>query len=84
MTALGKLDEETVLPVDVEAEAHAKSHADEGLSLEMLEKKEMRAMEEAMNGLAGGNTAPTLQECTGRLGKLLEACGMPGVLPIMA
>ncbi|KAL8278469.1 hypothetical protein RQP46_009159 [Phenoliferia psychrophenolica] len=86
VTALGKLDEERVLPVDAEAEAHAKSHADEGLSLEMLEKKEMRAMEDAMNGLGGGSatTAPTLDECSARLARLLDACGMQGILPIRA
>lgn len=86
MSALGKLDEELVLPVDAEAAAHAKSHADEGLSLDMLEKKEMRAMEEAMNGLGGANgvPAPTLDGCEARLAALLGACGMQGVLPIRA
>ncbi|KAK4705351.1 hypothetical protein P7C70_g855, partial [Phenoliferia sp. Uapishka_3] len=86
VSALGKLDAERVLPVDVEAEAHAKSHADEGMSLEMVEKREMRAMEEAMNKMGGGSTGPesTLEECAARLEKLLEVCGIQGLLPLMA
>lgn len=83
VTALGKLDEQRVLPVDQEAEEHAKSHADEGLSLEMLERKEMRRMEEAMNGLGSGKKAEGvgLEDCRGKLEDLLKACGLEGVMP---
>ncbi|ORY66924.1 hypothetical protein BCR35DRAFT_294838 [Leucosporidium creatinivorum] len=86
VTALGKLDEGKVLPVDEEAEEHAKSHENEGVSLVMQERREMREMEEMLGGLGGGGAKEDakkggLDECRMRLEEILERCGLKGLLP---
>jgi hypothetical protein len=85
VTMLGKLDEGKVLPVDEEAEEHARSHENEGVSLVMQERREMREMEEMLGGLGGKKEKASekggLDECRERLEVLLERCGMKGLLP---
>ncbi|KAM0754101.1 hypothetical protein T439DRAFT_171557 [Meredithblackwellia eburnea MCA 4105] len=84
VSALGRLDENKVLPVDQEAEDHAKSHGDEGISLVMMERKEMRGIEDLLGGM-GGSTAgkePGLEECQTRLEQILQRVGLSGVIPI--
>jgi hypothetical protein len=82
VTALGKLDERKVLPVDLEAEEHAKSHAEEGLSHAMVERREMREMEEMLSGIGSGKMVASggLEECRTRLEGVLKECGMEGLL----
>lgn len=83
VTALGKLEESKVLPVDEEAEEHAKSHEGEGVSMEMQERREMREMEEMLGGLGGGEkrSAVGLVDCRVKLEELLARCGLEGLLP---
>lgn len=85
VTALGKLDETKVLPVDQEAEEHAKSHEGEGVSLVMHERREMREMEVMLGGLGGSKEEEErkggLEECRERLESLLDRCGLVGLLP---
>lgn len=97
MTVLGRLDAVKVMPVDEEAEAHAREHADEGISEVLRERREMRAVEDMMSGLGGeggggggdeartkgGETAGEAQvaECRRRLGEVLRAFGLEGALP---
>lgn len=89
VSALGKLDERKVLPVDLEAEEHAKSHAAEagggGESQAMLDKREMDEMGDLLSGLGNGKKEVEnkggLEECQDRLELVLARCGMQGVLP---
>lgn len=84
VTLLGKLDEGKVLPVDEEAEEHARSHENEGVSMVMQERREMREMEEMLDGLEGSKEEVKkggLNECRERLEVLLERCGLKGLLP---
>lgn len=83
VTALGKLDEQKVLPVDAEAEEHAKSHEGEGVSLIAQERREMREMEEMLGGLGGTKEQSMggLSECRVRLEGLLSRGGLEGLLP---
>ncbi|GAA6061256.1 hypothetical protein JCM10212_000697 [Sporobolomyces blumeae] len=83
VNALGKLDANRVLPVDKEAEAHARSHADEGISQVMRDRKEMREMEDLVNGLGGGPAKPLsgLAECRERLERVSSALGLDGLIP---
>ncbi|GAA6037812.1 hypothetical protein JCM8097_005051 [Rhodosporidiobolus ruineniae] len=83
VNALGKLDANTVLPPDEEAEAHAREHEDEGLSEVMRQRKEMREMEALMGGLGGtsGERTSGVDECRRRLGEVLKVVGLEDVLP---
>jgi hypothetical protein len=82
VNALGKLDANRILPVDAEAEEHAKSHEDEGISQQMRDRKEMREMEDMLSGI-GGKAAPSngVEECRRRLEGVLSVFGMEEVLP---
>lgn len=82
VNALGKLDAVRILPVEQEAEGHAKSHEDEGISQQLKDRKEMREMEEMLSGI-GGKAAKTsgVEECRNRLEKVLAVFGMEEVLP---
>ena len=82
VNALGKLDAVRILPVDQEAEEHAKSHEDEGISQQLKDRKEMREMEEMLSGI-GGKAATTsgVEECRNRLEKVFAVFGMEEVLP---
>lgn len=82
VNALGKLDAVRMLPVDEEAEEHAKSHEDEGISQQLKDRKEMREMEEMMSGV-GGRAKKTsgVEECRERLERVLAVFGMEEVLP---
>ncbi|GAA5882053.1 hypothetical protein JCM16303_005579 [Sporobolomyces ruberrimus] len=82
VNALGKLDANRILPVDQEAEEHAKSHEDEGISQQMKDRREMREMEDMLSGI-GGNSAESsgVEECRTRIAKVLEVFGMEDVLP---
>ncbi|GAA6004592.1 hypothetical protein JCM11491_002161 [Sporobolomyces phaffii] len=82
VNALGKLDATRVLPVDAEAEEHAKSHEDEGVSQQMRDRKEMREMEELLSGVGGRPAPPSgVDECRARLARVLAVFGMEDVLP---
>ncbi|GAA5851887.1 hypothetical protein JCM9279_001921 [Rhodotorula babjevae] len=96
VTVLGRLDAVKVMPVDEEAEAHAREHADEGISEVLRERRETRAVEDMMSGLGGGGggaedeargkggeTAGEAQvaECRRRLGEVLRVFGLDGALP---
>ncbi|BGP39086.1 hypothetical protein JCM10450v2_003038 [Rhodotorula kratochvilovae] len=87
VNALARLDAVMVLPVDEEAEQHAREHADEGISEVMRERREMREMEALMGGLGGkkddGATTGEAQvaECRRRLGEVLRVFGLEAVLP---
>ncbi|GAA5961524.1 hypothetical protein JCM21900_006313 [Sporobolomyces salmonicolor] len=85
VNALGKLDAVRILPVDREADEHARSHADEGISQELRERREMREMEALLGGLGGegaaGPESGGVEECRRRLESVLEVFGMTGVLP---
>lgn len=80
--SLGKLEESDVVPVDLEAEAHVREHEEEGMSLEMIERREMKRMEEKMNLLGGGGGGKkiTLEECKERLEKVLTMLGLEGMI----
>lgn len=82
VSALGRLDEDKVLPVDREAEDHARSHEDEGLSVGIVERRDLRRIEEALSGLGRGKAVAELgvQDCSTRLECLLRDCGLEGVL----
>ncbi|GAA5832142.1 hypothetical protein JCM3766R1_003738 [Sporobolomyces carnicolor] len=82
VNALGKLDAVRILPVDAEAEEHAKSHEDEGISQQMRDRKEMREMEDMLSGI-GGKAAQSsgVEECRARLERILAVFGMEAVLP---
>ncbi|GAA5893333.1 Yae1 family protein [Sporobolomyces salmoneus] len=82
VNSLGKLDAIRILPVDEEAEEHAKSHEDEGISQQMRDRKEMREMEDLMSGI-GGKAKQTsgMEECRERLARILAVFGMEQVLP---
>lgn len=82
VNSLGKLQESDVVPVDLEAEQHVKEHEEEGMSLEMIERREMKKMEEKMMNLGGNNQVKTvrLEECKARLEKVLSVLGMEGMI----
>lgn len=82
VNALGKIDAVRILPVDAEAEKHAKSHEDEGISQQMRDRKEMREMEDMLSGI-GGKAAQSsgVEECRARLERILAVFGMEAVLP---
>ncbi|GAA5904674.1 hypothetical protein JCM6882_008343 [Rhodosporidiobolus microsporus] len=82
VNALGRLDAVRVLPVDEEAEAHAKEHAEEGISEVMRQRKEMREMEALMGGLGGAaeHTDGGVEECRRRLLEILKVVGLEGVM----
>ncbi|GAA5889528.1 hypothetical protein JCM8208_001051 [Rhodotorula glutinis] len=93
VSALGRLDAVKVMPVDEEAEAHAREHADEGISEVLRERREMRAVEDMMSGLGGGEGGEArkesgettgeaqVAECRRRLGEVLKVFGLEGALP---
>lgn len=86
VSALGRLDANKVLPVDEEAEQHAREHEDEGISEVMRQRKEMREMEELMGGLGGakdeGATGDrAVRECRDRLVEVLKVFHLEGVVP---
>ncbi|GAA5923595.1 hypothetical protein JCM3775_000442 [Rhodotorula graminis] len=93
VSALARLDAVKVMPVDEEAEAHAREHADEGISEVLRERREMRAVEDMMSGLGGGEGGAMrkeggettgeaqVAECRRRLGDVLKAFGLEGALP---
>ncbi|GAA5822092.1 hypothetical protein JCM11251_004854 [Rhodosporidiobolus azoricus] len=82
VNALGRLDAVRVLPVDEEAEAHAKEHEEEGISEVMRQRKEMREMEALMGGLGGAaeQTNGGVEECRRRLFNILKAVGLEDVM----
>ncbi|GAA5955144.1 hypothetical protein JCM3765_003207 [Sporobolomyces pararoseus] len=82
VNALGKLDANKILPIDKEAEEHAKSHEDEGISQHMKDRKEMREMEDMLSGI-GGKATPSsgVEECRKRLEGVLAVFGMEEILP---
>ncbi|GAA5994096.1 Yae1p [Rhodotorula paludigena] len=89
VTALGHLDAVKVLPVDEEAEQHAREHEDEGISEVMRERREMREMEALMSGLGGSSVAEkdvqsgqrAAAECRRWLEDVLRVFGLEGALP---
>lgn len=79
--ALGKLEEGDVVPVDLEAEAHVREHEEEGMSDEMVQKREMKRMEKAMNGLGGGVQKKLgMLQCQEKLRAVLVKLGMESML----
>ncbi|BGP23831.1 hypothetical protein Rt10032_c05g2450 [Rhodotorula toruloides] len=86
VSSLGRFDANKVLPIDQEAEQHAREHEDEGISELMRQRKEMRETEELMGGLGGkkddgasGDRA--VRECRDRLLEVLKVFGLEGILP---
>lgn len=71
-----------MLPVDKEAEEHAKEHADEGISEVMRQRKEMREMEALLGGLGGDKSEKSggVDECRARLHEILKLVGLEGVM----
>lgn len=79
--AFGKLEEGDVVPADLEAEAHVREHEEEGMSDEMVQKREMKRMEEAMNGLGGSVQKKSgMVECQEKLRAVLVRLGMESML----
>ena len=87
---LGKLDANRILPIDREAEEHAKSHQDEGISQLMQDKRDMRDMEDRLSRIGGGGQASLslaspsrggVAECREKLGRVLTVFGMEEILP---
>lgn len=82
MNALGKLDANRILPIDKEAEEHAKSHEDEGVSQQMRDRKEMREMEDMLSGIGGKAALSSgVDDCRKRLEGVLAVFGMQEILP---
>jgi hypothetical protein len=82
VNALGRLDAVKVLPVDEEAEQHAREHKDEGISEVMRQRKEMREMEALMGGLGGDKSEKSggVEECRSRLLEVLKVVGLEDVM----
>lgn len=85
--ALAKLNESNVLPADLEALEHARSHAAgatttiEGVNVSAT--KEMENLSNAFDAMGDTHAATAangLDECRARLAIILTACGMEGLL----
>lgn len=92
VTALGRLDENSCLPVDEEAEEHAREHERgnaggqwDGTSQAKADADEMRDLEEMMGGTVKEKKVDVrgrgLEEARVKLAELLSQCGMEGLVP---
>lgn len=74
---LGKLGEADVVPPDLEAEEHTRSHGNEPVSEVLEDKRDMASLEDGLNGMMGSKVArPTLAACRTRLQEVLALCGL--------
>lgn len=86
MTELGKCKESNVVPVDLEAVEHARSHGNESIE---SEKRSLERLNDAFAGLGSSHTSAgmmkesggeeSLDECAERIQRVLNEMGIEGV-----